>query len=120
MARKILLVGALLITASPAYANDWYMINNNTNQCEEVQQFAANLGASLTTPGELKAYFEGAGETVNVVETKAPDGDKIIGMVMHDSDGSTLTAFPIFTSLHLCQGFLTYEEANGTKSIQKT
>ncbi len=116
MLRKILLATAFAAVSTPAFAHDWYQINNDTAQCGTMEQFSQSLGVPwVTNPYEAKAFFEKGGDVVYVKEGTLTESQAYaVQLTVTTSVGATPTFFYYFPTLADCQKDLQAEIADGT------
>jgi hypothetical protein len=111
-----ILVSGLLAFPVLAQAHDWYEVNDNTVQCDDMATFAAATGApQLATPANTKAFYESLGDTVIPIEVKDESGLPVIVLGIKDSLGNTVTAFTFYPTMSDCKGGLAYDLAHGIR-----
>ncbi len=117
---KILFACVLIGGASPAYAQDWWVINKSIAQCEAAGAlFGQAGGPSVIDPATGKAFFESAGDTVSILNGQDTNGAYSVTLDVKPPNGGQEIYVPFYLTLNDCQNDLRAHLEDGTVIKQK-
>jgi len=116
MLHKLLVATAMLSVASPAYAREWWVINNDTGQCLTTEAEAQESGfwGGLTPAAALNS-LRVHGDTVYPQAERDDSGNiTMIALQDYPANGAAASVMYFFTSEAYCEVMLSIKKKDGT------
>ena len=114
MIKKLLLVSSMFGAASPAYAHEWWILDNHTATCLSGEQLSENDGDPYpTTPESIENFEASQGSVSSPTEYRDSSGN-LGGVELKITSSAGVTQYmDFFTREDSCEKALSYEEASG-------
>lgn len=115
MIRKLLILASMFGAASPAYAHEWWILDNHTATCVSGEELSEeNGGGDPITPENVTSFEISQGDVSTPTEYRDSSGN-LAGVELKITSNTGVTTYiDFFTNDDLCEKAIKSEEANGT------
>lgn len=114
MLRKLLIAASMFGAASPAYAHDWWILDQHHVTCISADQLSEEDGDPLpSTPEEITNFEVSQGSLVTPKEYRDSSGNLWGVELTVTSNSGVASHIDFFTSDDVCENFIKVEESNG-------